>query len=918
MRHLRSLINLFRRNLGSDIEREVEFHIAERVDDLIASGASEGEAYYQARRQFGNRTGIEERTRDMNILMWLEEWFADFRFALRRLFKEPGFTLLALLSLGIGIGANTAVYTLINDVMMKPLPVADPQQLVSWGTADTAGVTDGIVGAIDLFPYDFTHELESNHDMFSDTAAYGSFPISVTARASGSAPAGRGMVELVSGTFFETLGVNPVLGRLLHSSDSPSPGGNAVAVLSFEYWQRQFSGARGVVGRPVIVNGSPYEVVGVAPADFFGVSLDVLPDLFIPVTMQPQVMLRPSFIGPNGLNWLHVISRLRPGVNIAQAREWTNLQLRRNLMARKGRSLSADPLKDIRESWVDLQPGGRGVTSLRAQYGEPLRILMGVTGVVLLIACANLASFSLARMASREKEIFARLALGAGRARIIRQVLTEGLLLSILGGALGLLFASWAARALIAFVIANTGRTPLDPAPDMRVLAFAFLAAILTGLLFSVMPAIRASQVDIASRLRLSSRSVAGNSSRPGRLPLSRILVAVQVALSLVLLCGAGLFVRTLQNLDRQGFGFNRSNALLVEFDPVVGGYKSDNVSLYYHRLLGRLEALPGVKTVSLSKMQPVSEGSWRSIIFTGLAPGVVSRAVRPGENIMSFINAVTPHYLDACGIPLLEGRMFEVRDSGQSEKVAVVSQTFVQHFFPDRAGAHAALGQLASIEGTPGQWRIVGVVADGHYNSARETPPPMIYVPLWQLSGDNVFASSLQLRTSGDPNRMIADVRRTFAEVDPNVAISRIDTFVHEVDTFLSQERLISRLSTFFSIGALLLASIGLYGVMSHSVARRTGEIGVRMALGAESSGIRAMILKESFTMLAAGIAVGVPASLLVARGVQSQLFGIRPFDPLTLGLAVLIIASVTLLAGWLPAWRAARVDPMSALRDD
>ena len=911
---MKRLFNLFRHDLDSEIEREVEFHIAERVDELVASGISEREAHYMARRQFGNRTGIEERTREMNIWLWLEEWLADLRISLRRLRKEPGFTLMALMSLALGIGANTAVYTLINDVMLKQLPVREPRQLVSWGNGDNAGVQAGLSGAIDLFSYDFAREMENNREMFAETASFGSFPLAVSARTSGTAQASRAMTELVSGSFFHLLGVNALLGRTIDTNDALSAGKNPVAVLSFHYWQRQYAGDRSVIGRPIIVNGTPFEIVGVAPEHFFGVSLDVDPDLFVPVTMQQQVMLQPSLLGPKGMFWLHMFSRMRPGTTMAQAREWTALQLRRDLVSRSGGTLSTDPMREIQASFVDLQPGGRGITMLRAKYWEPLQILMGVTGVVLLIACVNLASFSLARMASREKEIFARLALGAGRSRIVRQVLTEGLMLSLFGGVIGLMLASSAAKMLISFVVLSSDGTPLDATPDAGVLAFTLLASVGTGLLFSLIPALRASQVDIASRLRVSSRSVITESSRPGRFPLSRILVAAQVALSLVLLAGAALFVQTLRNLDRQGFGFNRQNALLVEFDARVAGYKPGKVRAYYKRLIQRAETIPGVRAVSLSTAQPVSGGSWRSLIFTGLGPGVLSRPVRPDEHIASSINAITPRYFEACGIPLLAGRTLEERDIDPSAKVTVVSQAFARHFFPNGD----TLGQLVSIGGTPGQWRIVGIVGDGRYNSARNASPPMIYLPLWQVSDDDILVGSLQLRTGADAEQTLAQIRKAFAEVDPEVPISRADTFVNETDRFLTQERLISRLSSFFSIGALLLACIGLYGVMSHSVGRRSGEIGVRMALGAEGRDIRGMILKETFFMLAAGVLIGVPASMGAARAVQSQLYGVRPFDPMTLATATLLITVVMLAAGWLPAWRAARVDPMAALRDE
>ncbi|HEY3740459.1 MAG TPA: ABC transporter permease, partial [Bryobacteraceae bacterium] len=874
--------------------------------------------HYQARRQFGNRGGIKERTREMTLLLWLDGWLSDLRFAVRRLRKEPGFALMALLSLALGIGANTAVYTLINSVMLKQLPVSHPAELVSWGAGVGGGVVELNTGNIDLFPYDFARRMEDDREMFADTAFYGSFPVAVSAKTYDAVQANRAVVQLVSGGFFHLLGVPAMLGRTLELGDASAPAKSAVAVLSYTYWQRQFSGDRSVIGKPININGSSFEIIGVAPEHFFGVSLDIEPDMWAPITMQPEVTLRDSFLGPRGLMWVHLISRMRPGTNFAQAQGWTTRELRLNLITRAGASPGTDTMKEINQANVELQPAGRGVTALRDRYSEPLEILIGVTGIVLLIACVNLASFSLARMASREKEMFARLALGAGRARIVRQVLTEGLTLSLLGGLLGLAFASWASQALFRFVVANGAnavRSPLDATPDASVLVFTIAAAILTGVLFSLIPALRASQVDIASRLRVSSRGVIGDASGHGRLPLARVLVAAQVALSLVLLAGAALFVRTLQNLDRQGFGFNPKNALLVEFDARAAGYRPEQIRAYYDRLIQKLDGMPGVQAVSLSAAAPISHHSWRSIVFTGLGRGVLSRPVRPGENLMTFVNAATPRYFETCGIPLAAGRVFDERDSTGAENVAVVSQMFAHHFFPNGD----VLDQLVSIGGTPGQWRIVGVVADGRYNGdARGAPPPMIYLPLWQMSGPDAYVTSLEARMSADPESATAQLRRAFAEVDPQVAVTRVETFVHESAGFFSQERLISRLSGFFSIGALLLASIGLYGVMSHSVARRSNEIGVRMALGAESASIRSMILKESLVMLAAGLAVGAPASLAASRAVRSQLFGVSPFDPLTLVVATLVIAAVSLLAGSLPAWRASKVDPMTALRDE
>jgi predicted permease len=532
--------------------------------------------------------------------------------------------------------------------------------------------------------------------------------------------------------------------------------------------------------------------------------------------------------------------------------------------------------------------------------------LMGIVGLVLLIACANLANFFLAKMATREKEIATRLALGAGASRIVRQMLTETLLLSCCGGAVGLLLAAWGTRALIRFVVEGATRTPFDPNPDLRVLVFTFGVSLLTGLLFGLAPAWRATRMSLGPGLKASSRNVSGDGIRTGRFPLSKILLTTQVALSLVLLVGAGLFVRTLRNLDKQPFGFNRFNVLEADLDLRLAGYKPAQLNGLYDRLMGDLNALPGIRSASLSAGPPISDGSWNLVIF------VRGHVPQPHEDLGSSINSVAGRYFETSGTALVAGRAIGPQDTAGSPQVVVVNQTMAKHFFPHGD----ALGGHITVDNVKGDWEVVGVVQDGKYNTPRETPKSMVFLPLRQLSGEDLYASSLLVRTSGDPLQLTGELRQALARIDRNIPVLRVTTLSQLVDRSMAHEALVSRLSIFFALLALLLACIGLYGVMSYNVVRRANEIGIRMALGAQSGGVLWLVLRETLGLLAVGIAIGIPATLAATRLVQSQLFGLSPFDPATVAVAMLAILLVTVIAGYLPARRATRVDPLVALR--
>ena len=839
----------------------------------------------------------------------IENLLQDTRYSLRMLAKSPGFTAVAVLSLALGIGANTAIFTLINGLMLKSLPVREPQQLLSFGKAIDGGTVDGVSGALDIFPYDFYKQIEEQHQPFQDVCGFASFPVTVSVRSSaGGGPASQAISHLVSGNFFSVLGAEPVLGRPILPGDADVPGRNPVAVVSYRYWQQMLAADPAVIGRTITINGTPFTVIGVMPASFYGVELNEdSPDMWLPNTMQQEAMVRPSLLNPHGLFWLHLIGRRKDGISVPQAQTWVTGQVQQFMVAREGGQVSEKRRQEIRQIHVELLPAEHGLSHLREQYAQPLAILSGVVMMVLLIACANLANFMLAKAASREREISTRLALGASRSRILRQTFTETLLLSSLGGILGLLLAFWGTRLLIDFVVAGAKHTALDAAPDQRVLAFTFGVSLLTGILFGVAPALRASRLSVAPALNATARTAAGAGGRSSRL-LPKILVTAQVMLSLVLLAGAGLFLRTLKNLQNQDFGFNRRNVLLVQFNAKFAGYKSEQLGGLYERILDRLDALPGVRSAALAGSPPISAGSWDSPIFVqGYTPA-------PDEDISTLINRVSPRYFETLGIPVLLGRPIESQDIATSTKAVVVNQTMADHFFPHGD----ALGHQFSIAdpAVPGSWQIVGVVRDTKYNSPREKAQRMIYLPLAQLTGDDKFAYRLQLQTIGDPASVTGEVRVALAEIDPNLPILDVKTISEQVDGFMDNERLISELSSFFSLLALALASIGLFGVMSYNVVRRTNEIGIRIALGAQANRVLWMVLKESMWLLGIGVVLGVPATLAATRLVQAQLFGLSPSDPVTLAVAVMIIAMVTLAAAYLPARRAMGVDPIVALR--
>jgi predicted permease len=896
---------------SQDMDEELLAFQQASAEEKIRSGLTPHEAQRAARAEMGSIETIKHKIRSTTWESTAESIWQDIRYSLRIIAKSPGFTAVAILSLALGIGANTAIFTLINNLMLKSLPVTNPQELVAFGQEFGGGMIAGIpAGPMDIFTYDFYQQLQQRQTMFQGIAAFSSFPSQVSVRSSDSNTASATLAtgHLVSGNFFSVLGANPLLGRTILPADAEAPGRNPVAVVSYRYWQQSLAANPCVIGSSIVINATPFTVIGVMPANFYGVELDAgSPEMWLPLTMQVEISQHPTLLGARGLRWLHFMGRRKPEINVAQLQAWVTAQTQQYLTEYEGQRLNAEKIQKIQKTFVQLLPGAAGVSTMRIIYEQPLHILMGVVVLVLLIACANLANFLLAKAASREREFSTRLALGSSRSRIVRQILTETLLLSFIGGALSLFLAFFGTRFLINFVVGGANHSPLSATPDLRVLAFTFCLSILTALLFGIAPALRISRISIAPTLTSNARTQASSGGRSSRL-LPNLLVTAQVMLSLMLLAGAGLFLRTFYNLRNQDFGFNRTNILVVQFNAKFAGYKSEQLNGLYDRILSRLDAIPGVQSATISGVPAINAGQWDSPI------DVKGHTPAPGEYVNTLMNRVSSDYFSTLNIPVMQGRAIEPRDTANSPKIVVVNQAMANHFFPhgDAIGHRFTVGDPS----VKGEWEIVGVVHDTKYGSPRDDHRPMTYFPVAQLTDDNSYAYSIQLRTTGDPTKAATVVRSALAEIDPNLPILEVKTMGTQIESLMSTETLISQLSTFFSLLALLLACIGLYGVMTYNVVRRTNEIGIRIALGAQSNSVLWMILKESFLLLAIGIALGIPATLAATRTIQSQLFGLSPTDPLTFIAATLIISLVTLIAAWFPAHRATKVDPVIALR--
>jgi len=890
-----------RKRKTTDFAAEIQAHLDLETERLKEQGLGEQEARASARRAFGNLTQAQERFYEADRWLWWDHFLQDLRFGLRTLRKNPGFTAIAVLTLALGIGANTAIFSLLNAVLLRPLPVEKPEQLVLLGKGRVAGGTNEFAHT-QVYSYAFYRQMQQKNRVFSDTSAMLSVLLGMDGLAAGRTQMELLHVQLVSGTYFRMLGVKPWLGRSLTEAEDEPAGAHSVAVVSYSWWDRRFARDPAIIGKTVSLVSTVYTIVGVTPPGFFGTAVGQSPDLWIPLSMEKQISPGWNGLDDKWFETLYILGRLKKGVTTGQAQANVNLLANQIWRDYAGPTLTKDQEEDLRHAQIELTSIEHGLPSIRYGSETPLEILMAVVGLVLLIVCANLANLLLARATTREREIAVRMSLGAGRGRLVRQMLTESLVLALAGAALGIVFAGWAGNVLVAMVPHGGEPLLLNVAPDARVLGFTVLVSLGTALLCGLAPALRATRIALGSSLKEARGSVASTS----RTPLAKALIVSQVALSLVLLIGAGLFLRTLVNLTNLDTGFNKQNVLLFGIDPPAVGYKEDaRLVGLYQQIEQRVSALPGVHADSISWFW-FNQAEWTDPV------SIAGRTPTREDDMSATYNIVGPGYFATMGIPLLLGRVFGPQDTGASPQVAVINETFARWYFP----GGPPIGKHFGVGGDPkhsNDIEVVGVVKDAKHNELSERPFPAAFFPYTQGVR---YLNDFEVRLTGKPEVIIAEVRQAVAQIDHSLPLAYAGTLVEQVNRSLASQSLIAQLSAFFGLLAALLACIGIYGLAAYSVTRRTNEIGIRMALGAEASGVLWMVMRESLTLAALGVAIGIPVSLAAARLIASVLYGLKTTDPATIALAALLMIAVAALAAYLPARRASKVDPMVALR--
>jgi predicted permease len=890
-----------------EVSESIREHLDEKIADLMDDGMTREEAERSARREFGNVTLIEERSREVWQWPALESMWADMRYALRRLGKSPGFTVIALLTLALGIGANTGIFTLLNAVLLKSLPVPHSEQLFLVRQNDNPADES-------LFSYPLFQRLDQQSPDSAPVAAMSWADSYYTARGNG--PQERSLGQLVSGNYFQVFETYPVLGRLLTPEDDSKLSGSPVAVISYPYWQKHFGGDPNVIGHTVDVNHVPFTIVGVTARGFFGARPGTDPDFWMPLTMQSDVRYHgpysnqgaePSkpWVPQEKIEWLQLVVRVKDSAVIPHSLAVMNQQYRETLELLFENQNDFQSQQAISRIHLTLESGQQGFATLKRKFQQPLFLLMGMAGMVLLIACANIANLLLARSVARGRAHAIQLSMGASRTRLVRQMLTECLFLSTGGAILGIAVAFWCAGVLPKWASAGETAIPINLVPDTKVLLFNLIVAIATGVLFGLVPALESTQVDPASVMKASAANISGRVGA-SRWSLRKSLVASQVALSLVLLVGAGMFLRTLSNYSKLNPGFDRNHILSVHLNTSLVGYKEDDFLPLYQRLIHRADEIPGVRyaavaTCTLSDDCPD-------------ATGVVIEAA--GENRNQSIgaihfNRVSLDYFNTVGIQLVQGRSFTTTDNATSPGVALVNQTFAKRFLSSVGPIGKRL--FTNPDNGPTHFEIIGVVTDARVNNVHESAPPLIYFPIAQHPGN---LDSIDIRTAADPQWIEAQARQAVAEVDYRLPIVEVIPLSEQIARNLTQERLITRVTSMFGLLALGLACLGLYGVMSYTVQRRTSEIGVRLALGSTRPAILRLILKETILVISVGAALGLILSIFGTHLAMGFLFGLSPEDPTTIATAAGLLLLVSMAAGFVAAWKATLIDPMQALR--
>jgi predicted permease len=907
-----------KRQMEEELQREITSHLALLEEDFLRTGMSAEEARMAARRAYGGVEQAKQMHRDERSILWLEQLGQDIRYAVRQLCVAPSFAATVILTIALGIGANTAIFTLVHAILLKSLPVGDPKSLIRIGDKPDCCLSDGLQhgsGDFTIFSYPLYRSLRESMPEFAQLAAMQAAhnPISVR-RANNTALAEPS--EFVTGNYFSTLGVGVFAGRTLSDADDQAGAAPAV-VMSYQAWQSDFGSDLSVVGATFYLQSHPFTVVGIGPPGFFGDRISANPPAFwIPLSAEPLLAQANSILQHPDECWLYVMGRVRPNVALLPLQEKISSHLRQ-WIAVQDEYKRDKASKILSRLHVILTPGGAGIQDLQEKTGNELYLLLTIAGFVLLVACANVANLLLARGAQRKAEISMRMALGAARPRLIRQMLTESMLLSCLGGLAGLAFAYAGTRSILALAFPDSPHSAINVTPSLAVLGFAFVLSLITGVVFGIVPAWITSHGDPAEALKTVNRAAGDRGGLP-----QRSLIVFQAALSLVLLVGAGLLTRSLRNLEHQDFGFQTANRYVLHLDPLGAGYLPDKLDELNRRLEQEFAAMPGMQSVGLAIYSPLDGNDWN---FDAYIPGR-PKAGAEDDNIL--INRISPDFFAAVGQPVIRGRGLSEGDTAGSQFVAVINQAFARKYFPneDPIGRHFGVYNREDF----GAYEIVGVVADAKYKQPRENAQAMFFGPLsqWQRNLKNPTAINLETQTHyitsvvmsfrGVPQNLDATLRRTLAHIDPNLTILDLRSLDQQLAGNFNQERLVARLTALFGLLTLVLASIGLYGITSYQVARRTREIGLRMALGAQRNRMAALVMRGALIQVVVGLAAGVPISLLGAHWIQSQLYVVKSYDPLSLLVAVAVLSTAAVLASFLPARRAASVDPMQALRAD
>jgi predicted permease len=893
--------------MDEELDAELRFHFELQVAEKVRLGMSEDEARRSCRLEFGGLTQIKEDCREARGTTFVEHIGQDARYAIRMFGRTPGFTVVVVITLALGIGANTAVFSLIDAVLLKMLPVKEPQQLMNFSKIQPAS------GQNDYFSYPEVELFQQETHAFSGIFAFANLG-DVDVEVNGQGKISNGQV--VSGNYFSTLGVSTILGRTIDPGDDQLAGGSAVAVISYKYWRERLAGDPAVVGTKIVVNNYPFTIIGVTPREFFGLQSGQQIDVSVPLKMIAP--LRPEY-AMTGTRYdvlrsairpaFFIMGRLRPGVTVATASARME-PLFRSAMSDETTALTGTPFDSPREremnqqAKLQLTAGGRGLANLRERFLKPLWILMTAVGLLLLIACSNVATLLLARARFRKHEMAARLVLGARKLRLMQQLITESVLLALAGGVLGIALAFWASGSLMAVMTRMGSPIVLSVRPDLRVLGFTLAISVLTAILFGLIPAWQLLRTDLCFGLAPNMRG--GKSA--GRSYTTKALIALQVAASLVLMVGAGLLVRSLQNLKNVYPGFGTDNVLLFDVNARLLGYTVAQTNALHRRLIDQIDSLSGIRRTSFSINPPLS-GELCCVVPT------IERYQPPSGRAPRMVgfNVLGPHYFDALGTPILLGRDFTGEDNANAPKVAIINKRMAHETFADTN----PIGRRLSIPtwaGDKSWYSIVGVVADAKSEDLREAARPMIYVPTEQALVP--AGVTFEVRTARNASAEVPAVLQAVARVDVRLSPSGMKTLNDQIDDSLVQERLVASLASLFGMLAVLLACVGLYGVMAYTVSRKTNEIGIRMALGSGRMQIAGLVLREASLMLLAGFALGIPAAMATAHLIRSQLYGLDPYDPVTMLFAAGVMTGFALLACYFPATRAMRIDPMAALR--